>query len=108
MAIDVIDASADFLAATTRILLVPGIFFLLQIIVVVIWIGAVMCVVSMNKISADELIPQGKTLEWEDKTKYMVLYMLFGVLWICAFFEYSSTFIVMVSAATFYFNSDAG
>jgi membrane protein YqaA with SNARE-associated domain len=29
MAIDVIDASADFLAKTKRILLVPGIFFLL-------------------------------------------------------------------------------
>jgi len=37
----------------------------------------------------------------------MGLYMLFGVLWICAWFEYCSTFIVMVSAATYYFNSDA-
>jgi hypothetical protein len=37
----------------------------------------------------------------------MALYMLFGVLWICAWFEYASTFIVMVSAATYYFNSSA-
>jgi hypothetical protein len=66
-----------------------------------------MYVVSINEITANELIPQGKTLEWEDKTKYMALYMLFGVLWICAFFEYASTFIVMVSASTYYFNSDA-
>ena len=107
MAIDVIDASADFLAGTKRVLLVPGFFFLCQIIVVVIWIGAMMCVLSMNKITVDESIPQGKELEWEDKPKYMALYMLFGVLWICAWFEYASTFIVMVSASTYYFNSDA-
>lgn len=108
MAIDVIDASADFLAGTKRILLVPGLFFLFQIITVVIWIAAMMCVASMNEITVDESIPQGKNLEWEKKPTYMALYMLFGVLWICAFFEYTSTFIVMVSAATYYFNSDAG
>jgi hypothetical protein len=61
----------------------------------------------MNEITADESYPQGKNLEWDNKTKYMALYMLFGILWICAFFEYASTFIVMVSAATYYFNSDA-
>jgi hypothetical protein len=36
----------------------------------------------------------------------MALYMLFGILWITAFFEYCSTFVVMVSASTYYFNSD--
>ena len=107
MAIDVIDASADFLAKTKRILVVPGFFFLLQVITVSIWIGAMLCVISMNEITADESIPQGKNLEWEEKSKYMAFYMFFGILWICAFFEYASTFIVMVSASTYYFNSDA-
>jgi hypothetical protein len=50
MAIDVIDASADFLACTIRIIFVPGVFFFAQIIVVIIWVGAMMCVVSMNEI----------------------------------------------------------
>ena len=105
MAIDVIDASADFLAGTKRILLVPGLFFILQIITVLIWVSAMMFVLSMNEITVDETIPQGKNLEWTEKTQYMALYMLFGVLWICAWFEYCSTFIVMVSAATYYYNS---
>lgn len=86
MAIDVIDASADFLARTKRILFVPFLFFMLQLIAVSIWIGAMMCVISMNEITADTSYPQGKNLEWEDKTKYMALYMFFGILWICAFF----------------------
>lgn len=38
----------------------------------------------------------------------MALYMLFGILWITAFFEYCSTFVVMVSASTYYFNSIPG
>jgi solute carrier family 44 (choline transporter-like protein), member 2/4/5 len=107
LAIDVIDASADFLAKTVRIILVPGVFFLLQIIVVCIWVSAMMCVASMNEITPLEGIPQGKNLVWEEKPFYMALYMLFGVLWVTAWFEYCSTFIVMVSAATYYFNSDA-
>jgi hypothetical protein len=63
-------------------------------------------VASMNEISADGFVPQGKDLEWTDENKYMALYMLFGILWICAWLEYTSTFVVMVSAATYYFNSD--
>lgn len=107
MAIDVIDASADFLAGTKRILVVPGIFFLLQIITVCVWLACMICVASMNDITADNTIPQGKDIKWTEETTYMALYMLFGVLWICAWFEYCSTFIVMVSASTYYFNSDA-
>lgn len=68
LAIDVIDASADFLAGTKRILLVPGVFFIFQIITVLIWVAAMMCVVSMNEITVDETIPQGKNLVWEKKT----------------------------------------
>jgi hypothetical protein len=68
MAIDVIDASADFLAGTKRILLVPGLFFFLQLITVTIWVGAMMCVLSMNEITANEAIPQGKNLLWVEKT----------------------------------------
>ena len=54
-AIDCIDAAADFLAGTKRIIAVPGIFFLLSIISVLIWIGSVMVVVSMSHIEVNLL-----------------------------------------------------
>jgi len=57
LAIDVIDASADFLAGTKRILIVPGIFFIFQIIVVVIWVACMVCVAAMNEINVDTTIP---------------------------------------------------
>jgi hypothetical protein len=106
IAIDCIDAAADFLAGTKRLIAVPGVFFLLSIISVLIWVGSMATIVSMNHIEVSETIPQGKTLIWEDKIKYMSLYMLFGILWVTAFFEYCSTFVIMVSASTYYFNSD--
>lgn len=64
------------------------------------------CVASMNEIKADPLIPQAKDLVWKENVTYMGLFMLFGILWLTAWFEYTSTFIVMVSSATYYFDSN--
>jgi len=61
-AIDCIDAAADFLAGTKRIIAVPGLFFLLSIISVLIWIGSMMAVVSMGHIEVNENVIQGKNL----------------------------------------------
>ena len=56
-AIDCIDASADFLMKTKRIVLVPILFFVLIVIVVLMWLGAMALVVSLNTIEADADIP---------------------------------------------------
>jgi hypothetical protein len=106
-AIDVVDASADFLAKTKRVIGVPFVFFFLSIISVLVWSGSFAAVISMNHIEVNPDIPQGKNLVWEPKIKYMALYMFFGILWVTAFFEYCSTFTIMVSACTYYWNSDA-
>ena len=37
----------------------------------------------------------------------MALYMLFGVLWMTAWLEYCSRFIILTSAASYYFDSSA-
>jgi len=56
-AIDVIDASADFVMATKRILIVPFIYFLLTIIVVIMWFVGYVMVMSTNPINASHLVP---------------------------------------------------
>jgi len=105
LAIDVIDASADFIAETKRILLVPALYFVLTIVFIVFWLVSFACVASMNTIEADTLIPQAKSLTWETEYTYMSLYILFVGLWFIAWLQYTSTFIVIVSACTYYFNS---
>lgn len=64
-AIDVIDASADYIAHNKRVILVPNLHYLFTLIVTVIWLGAFLCVVSLNEIQADPLIPQSRDLIWD-------------------------------------------
>ena len=108
LAIDVIDAAADFLAKTKRIILTPILYFVLTLIVILIWASAMCCVASMNTINADtSVVPQNKDVKWDNaKAKWMALFMLFGLLWICAWLKYSNQFVCMVSASTYYFNSN--
>jgi len=56
-AIDVIDASADYIANNKRVILVPNLHFIFTLIFSIIWVGAFMCVVSLNEVKPDELIP---------------------------------------------------
>lgn len=108
LAIDVIDASADFLFLTKRIVIVPVFFFFVTLIFVFVWIGMLFCVVSMNDFVPSKTIPQYKTItEWKSEFNYWALwYLVFGLFWIVSFIQYKTRFIVQVSAASYYFNSE--
>jgi len=107
LAIDVIDASADFLATTKRIIFVPVLYFFLGMLVFMGWIFAFMNVASLNDIKPDtRVIPQMKDVVWNKSyVKFMALFMIFGLYWIMAWLKYTCNFICMVSASTYYFNS---
>jgi len=64
LAIDVIDASADFLNKTKRVILVPIFYFFVTLLVVFLWLASFICVISMNKIKASDKISQGKWITW--------------------------------------------
>ena len=109
IAINVIDASADFLAKTKRIIGVPILYFFLTVIVFITWIGSIMCINSMGNIEVRHSIPQSKHIDYPEgeysKFVYMILFMFFGLLWICAFIRAKTSFITMVSATSYYFTS---
>jgi hypothetical protein len=50
LAIDVIDASADFLWETKRIIAIPILYFFITLFFFIVWMGALGCVISMNEI----------------------------------------------------------
>lgn len=56
-AIDVIDASADYIAHNSRVVFVPVLHFMYMIVVTIVWLGAFLCVISLNDIKADPTIP---------------------------------------------------
>ena len=53
VAIAVVDATADFFAATKRIVIVSIVYFFMTLFVIVMWMVAFGCVLSLNQISAD-------------------------------------------------------
>jgi len=90
LAIDVIDASADFLFKTKRIILVPIFYFFVTMLIVFLWLGVLVSVLSMNKIEAGSgSIPQMKNITWtSDSNYYLVWYMVFSLIWLICFIEY--------------------
>lgn len=111
IAINVVDASADFLAKTKRLIGVPIMYFFVQMVIFSIW---VYCMISINSIGTIEAgtgsIPQAKHMVRTDQQKKVVYglfaFMLFGLLWIFAFIKANSGFVTMVSATTYYFDSN--
>jgi hypothetical protein len=51
-AIDVIDAAADFLAGTKRLIVVPVIYFFVTLIVMSLWLFAIVCVQAIGTVYA--------------------------------------------------------
>jgi hypothetical protein len=114
-AIDTIDAAADFVNGTKRIILVPVVYFLISLIVSLVWIFAFIYVyTSVGQVTInDSVLPQGKKVDWGTdkdirmKIKCALVFMVFGYFWIISFLNYTSNYICMVSCSTYYFNSNA-
>lgn len=49
-AIDVIDAAADFLADTKRLIGVPILYFFITVFCIAVWLGCIMCINSIGDI----------------------------------------------------------
>lgn len=56
-AIDVIDASADFVNGNYMVWVIPNIHLIIQVLFFIFWVIGMTCVASLNEISPDALIP---------------------------------------------------
>lgn len=74
-AIDVLDASADFLAGTKRIFLVPIIYFFVQIIFVGLFMMALMSILATGEISPDPLGYQMKKTNLDESQEKTFTYI---------------------------------
>lgn len=111
VAIDVVDASADFTKKTKRILCVSVGYFVLQMIVFVVWCFSVACLWSWGDIQVQSISHQTKETIFapgqRDKFYYALCFMIFMIVWILEWLAASVNFICMYSASTYYFSSSA-
>lgn len=109
IAVKVIDASADFLAQTKRVVGVSFLFMVITVLVVFIWVTAIMCIYSQGNIKPHDYqireIGLSHDKDLQKKTWYTGLFMFFGLIWILNFIKDQEGFIVMVSAVSYYFDS---
>lgn len=115
LAIEIINCSADFLAATKRVLTVPFLYYVFLALFFIFWLACVICVESMGRIEPNPgnkiaYIPLDKNIEWDDRkalgkmVNYMLAFLIFGLIWFTFFLQASSNFVVMVTASTYYFS----
>lgn len=114
MAIEIINTSADFLASTKRLLIVPFIYYGFMFAFFLFWLGSIISVESLGKISPDlssPYIPLKKKITWDDRkdlgkqVNLMLAFLIFALIWFTFFLTASNNYITMVTASTFYFNS---
>ena len=109
IAINVVDASADFTKKTKRIIGVPVFYFFIQMVVVTTWLFSMACIWSWGEIIPDHLSIQTKETYFPPGHKWdfygVALFMLFGLFWILEFMQAKTYFITMVAASSYYFDS---
>lgn len=107
VAIAVIDATADFLVATFRLAFVNLSFAFLLVIYLIVATASVLCVTSMNEITAsdDPNDFQGKVITWSSTNYGFMIFIGIAWIWIFSYLFDQITFVTMSSAAQFYFTS---
>eukprot|EP00347_Sterkiella_histriomuscorum_P005869 403354968 len=100
----VLEAASDFVGSNMRIIFVPILFFILNIIVFSCWIAGIILVFSVGDIDNGPEGSQYKTVKWNQNTRSMIYFMVFGILWILSFMIACSQFVIIVACSTWYFS----
>lgn len=124
VAIAVIDATADFMAATKRMVIVTIYYFIIAIIVFLIGGFGVVGTISMNEITlnfdkdqtqctmanlanlVDTPCDFTKQINFTNATIAMLCISAFGLFWILCFIREKTKFIYMISATQYYYTSN--
>lgn len=105
------------MAGTKRVLAVPVLYYIFLFIFFLFWLACLISIESMGKIVPDPgssliYIPFDKSVEWGDRPESLKIVniifalMVFGLIWFTFFLQASNNYVVMVTAATYYFTSN--
>jgi hypothetical protein len=116
VAIAVIDATADFMAATKRMVSVTIYYFIIAVITLVVGGFGLVGTVAMNKVDAiadancsavnSTECTYHKEIKFNNQTIAMLVFSSFGLFWILSFIREKTKFIYMISATQYYYTSN--
>jgi hypothetical protein len=107
LALAIVEAAAEFTASTQRIVLILFLFGSVFLITILMWFAAFAGVYSsegFQPIDKDALNPK-LTPILTSKSCGMMLFMVFGLYWFITNLIFMVRFVIMNSAASFYFSS---
>jgi len=104
VSIAIIETAADFFADTKRIVIVPLLYFIFGMGLFSLWMWGFTCVCSVGTVNVVDPALQYRTIDWTDTTWTYFWLMIFAILWIFSFLIAANEFVVIVSAATWYFS----
>lgn len=81
----IMEAASDYVANTTSVLFVPITFFFICGAWVVFWVISAIYVYSVGDASQSKTNPILADMKWNNTTRYVWIYHLFGAFWISAF-----------------------
>lgn len=106
MAIAVIDAAADFVTDTKRLVFCSIWYFILGLIIFLVWIAGMVFTAGIGKVTADPSYPQGKSIGLTTPLKVMFIVQVCGIIWILAFLSAKASLVQLTSCAQYYFSSN--
>lgn len=106
LGIAIMQTTTDYINSTTRIFWVPVFFFVVIGIWTAYWWISAIYIYSVGDVSKRGNTPFA-TIKWNDTTRYVYLFNVFGMFWVNAFLIGCSQFILAVACATWYFTHTA-
>jgi len=104
VSIAIIETAADYFSDTKRIMIVPVIYFAFGLSVFIMWIYGILCISSIGTITGGNYNLQTKDVNRDEGTNWMIALMVFGMIWIGSFIVAMNEFVVICSAASWYFS----
>ena len=98
-----IEISADFYADTKRLIFIPILFFFIKTLAFILWAVGIVYVLSLGEVTAVDAQYQTRRLEYTKDQIALFWAMVFGFFWVEAWLSSANSFVVIVSAVTWYF-----
>jgi len=106
LAIAIMKAAADYVKDTPTVFLVPPVTVVILLIFYAFWSGAAVFLVSSGDFNPSTT-PFG-TITFDKTLKRLLIYHLFGLLWVNAFIIAATQFVLASSTALWYFSQGTG
>lgn len=103
LGIAIMDAASDFVRSTPQVITVPFIFFFIVGAWIVFWVVSAVYVFSVGTAVKANGLPLAN-IQWDNTTRYVWIYHLFGFFWISAFIIGCAQFIIAAVTCLWYFS----